>query len=73
MDDKFGDVCHEGPYPVMNTLRKELEIMTTTKKNIKSTTSGFPDEFWSTRKSLAIKIQQQTLLLFILIFIVNFL
>ena len=48
MDDKTGKVCNQGPYPVLNTLRKELTIpLTTTPKSTKEKVSAFPRGFFS--------------------------
>ena len=52
MDDKDGSVCNEGPYPVLNTIKRELQVMTSTKPSItKSTTMYLPFGFWSRRRT----------------------
>ena len=51
MDDKDGSVCNEGPWPVLNTIKRELQIMTTTKTpTTKTTTIHLPFGFWSQRR-----------------------
>lgn len=68
MDDKDGSVCNEGPYPVMNTIKKELLIMTSTKPPVtQPTTSEFALGFWSRRQmsSKAASIKKQIILFII--------
>lgn len=53
MDDKTGQVCNEGPYPVLNTLKRELlKPNPYTKTSTKSARliTGFPRGFWSKRQ-----------------------
>lgn len=49
MDDKTGTVCNQGPYPVLNTLKNELqkpEPVSSTEKNLVT----FPRGFWSKKR-----------------------
>lgn len=51
MDDKDGSVCNEGAWPVLNTIKRELQIMTTTKPPpTKSSTIYLPFGFWSQKR-----------------------
>ena len=51
MDDKDGSVCNEGPWPVLGTIKRELQIMTTTKPpSTKTSTVFLPFGFWSQRR-----------------------
>ncbi len=64
MDDKTGQVCNEGPYPVLNTLKRELlkpNPYTKTSTRSARLITGFPRGFWSKRQpgSNAMGLQSQ--------------
>ena len=46
MDDKDGTICNEGPFPIFNTIKSELNKKESTKKT-KTNTTAYPVQFWS--------------------------
>jgi hypothetical protein len=52
MDDKTGKVCNQGPYPVLNTLKRELtKPLTTTIKSTQEMVSAYPRGFFSKKSN----------------------